>query len=592
MYVFGGAGGGGPGAESGAGDGGEGGASLYDDLWVLEERRPSSTQSETSSGHAGDSDPSGAGRHVWVWTLLPPALGLAGASVEAEGEGERSEAGARAAGGGAGGPHHPCWPSPRKSPALACSGRRLYLHGGNSMYGQHYNDVYCLELSDVDAYLKHQRLDRLEGKAKALKAAGLSWRRIVGGGGAGCIIPPACFSHTLTPWQCNGSSVGGAGGSRPHLLLTGGYPTLHHDALFVFDTASESWCRVHAGLPPASLGDFVPVRHSAGILMLPPPLVRDSGAESERGGATPLGSEGKAPAGGEGGVEGSEGSLLLVGGGAFCFSFGSVFSGQWRLDLGHLRQALFQQLEEQKHQKGKATQNLRHALTEQWQQEQLKGSTTQRDPQIDGGNAVCSALTTMERTAVSATSVAPPASASVTSATPSATAYTSATSAAPSATLSPSAPSATASAVPPVTASAPSAPSAPSWVLEVSVVQAKAAKDALKLLGWLDLGKKAGVVQPAAEGTVGSAVSGTAAAGTAVGASTGAAGVMAGVQARTVALPLTRCAVGIIQSAMASSLDLGGPPAVTQGGAIPPLPPAILEALAAGAQVRAWRPSH
>jgi hypothetical protein len=137
--------------------------------------------------------------------------------------------------------------------------------------------------------------------------------------------PPAVFSHSLSAW-------------RGCLLLLGGCPTAHHASLFVLSLASHKWTAldtaVEDGVPalaaeaargsqPGLVGEggaaggsaaageaagsgrggglggelgFVPLRHSAEVVALPP------GGSAEQGG------------GGE--------QLVVLGGGAFCFSFG------------------------------------------------------------------------------------------------------------------------------------------------------------------------------------------------------------------------------------------------------------------------------
>eukprot|EP00798_Chlamydomonas_sp_ICE-L_P031886 gene31886-6189_t len=193
------------------------------------------------------------------------------------------------------------WPCPRNSHAMAIAGDQVYLHGGMSGYGRHYNCMYCLsltealkEVADVQAGSKLGYVASPVGKPPATL-----WKHLM----PKQTTPPACFSHSLTAWH--EPSLAG-----PVLLLAGGYPTAHHDSLFVFDTTKEEWNRVKISIPPPEAhGNFVPVRHSAGFL---PP----SSSSSDIG------------------------SLVLVGGGAFCFSFGSIFSQAWALDLLPVLQAL------------------------------------------------------------------------------------------------------------------------------------------------------------------------------------------------------------------------------------------------------------
>ena len=99
-------------------------------------------------------------------------------------------------------------PGPRKSHATVASGpASLYLYGGTSGYGQHYNDLYLLDL-DLDP---------------GLATPTACWTLLHGPKDLGG--PPACFSHTL--------SMAG-----PWLVLLGGYPTAHHDSLWLYHTAA------------------------------------------------------------------------------------------------------------------------------------------------------------------------------------------------------------------------------------------------------------------------------------------------------------------------------------------------------------------
>jgi hypothetical protein len=77
------------------------------------------------------------------------------------------------------------WPSPRKSHATVAISKgeegHVYLYGGAGSYGEHYDDLYCLDVSQLSSFL-------------AGGTSGVSWRRIEARGSA----PPSCFSHTLT----------------------------------------------------------------------------------------------------------------------------------------------------------------------------------------------------------------------------------------------------------------------------------------------------------------------------------------------------------------------------------------------------------
>ena len=160
-----------------------------------------------------------------------------------------------------------CWPSPRKSHAMVATSKgeegRVYLHGGAGSYGEHYDDLYCLDVSQISSFL-------------AGGTSGVSWRRIEARGTA----PPRCFSHTLTL-------------SHEHqkVFLVGGHPGGHHSSLFSFDLNQEAWEKKEL---PETLTDFVPIRHSTHSV---------------------------------------EGRLVVIGGGAFCFSFGTIFSSVWTLQL-------------------------------------------------------------------------------------------------------------------------------------------------------------------------------------------------------------------------------------------------------------------
>lgn len=213
----------------------------------------------------------------------------------------------------AAGPQAP-WPAARKSHAMAVAGGRLYLHGGMQAYGQHLRDMYCLDLAQVSAFLETAEKLRDAGGHGAAGGpqTGVAWRLVEARGSA----PAACFSHALTSWA-RGSHVPGL------LLLTGGHPS-PEGLVFAFDVASETWSSTHVQQPPRTAGEFVPVRHSATILPWP----------AEPSSTQPLSVNGQP-------VE-SE-ALVLVGGGAFCFSFGTVFSRPWMVPLQPLLNALGQQ---------------------------------------------------------------------------------------------------------------------------------------------------------------------------------------------------------------------------------------------------------
>ncbi|KAG2492262.1 hypothetical protein HYH03_009502 [Edaphochlamys debaryana] len=203
-----------------------------------------------------------------------------------------------AAAGAAPGPrksHAACFvPGSQRGAAAAASHGSMYVHGGTCGYGMHVSEMYCL---DLGSYVWH----RVDGAG-------------AGGGGGSGGGSPACFSHTLNRWG-------------PYLLLVGGYPTDHHRQLWVFDTRTHVWTALDAkeAAPPtaaaaiagavegsgAAVGggapslDFLPVRHCAEVVS----------------------------------SDGTDG-LYVMGGGAFCFSFGTVFGGCFRLPLAGLEQAL------------------------------------------------------------------------------------------------------------------------------------------------------------------------------------------------------------------------------------------------------------
>ncbi len=193
--------------------------------------------------------------------------------------------------------HAACYLPPAAGEGAAAAGSgRMYVHGGTCGYGMHFDDLYYL---DLDTYTWH------------CVYGGSGDGRGGGGGGDGGGVnprPPACFSHTLNAWG-------------RLLLLVGGYPTHHHTQLWVLDTRDHTW---HAYDTHAAAGgqhaaaaavdsrlEFLPVRHCAEVV-------------SASGGA------------GAGGGGGCSDKLLLFGGGAFCFSFGTVFGGCYELGLGNL----------------------------------------------------------------------------------------------------------------------------------------------------------------------------------------------------------------------------------------------------------------
>ena len=170
------------------------------------------------------------------------------------------------------------WPSPRKSHAMVATGHpplegggggHVYLHGGAGAYGEHYDVMYCLDVDQISSFISGA-------------ASGVEWRKIkYGGEGDEMVIhPPGCFSHTLTfsPHQ-----------HRLHLI--GGHPGTHHSSLYSFDLRTERWERKDLRMP--SVSEFVPVRHTSHCM-------------------------------------GSR--LIIVGGGAFCFSFGTIFSAVWTIN--------------------------------------------------------------------------------------------------------------------------------------------------------------------------------------------------------------------------------------------------------------------
>ncbi|CAL8466532.1 g6068 [Coccomyxa elongata] len=122
----------------------------------------------------------------------------------------------------------------------------------------------------------------------ALDLRHLTWRRIVTNESPPR-QPPPLFSHTLT-------ALG-----RDRLVLIGGCPEQDTGDVYIFDLRSMSWQLVRAaaarGLQP------VPIRHCAAA----------------------------APAGDS--LASNSNSLILIGGGALCFSFGSTFSQPCTLHL-------------------------------------------------------------------------------------------------------------------------------------------------------------------------------------------------------------------------------------------------------------------
>ncbi|GIM07394.1 hypothetical protein Vretimale_11539 [Volvox reticuliferus] len=409
-------------------------------------------------------------------------------------------------------------PSPRKShaacwvpgaaaarPAAAAAAGRMYVHGGTCGYGLHFDDTFYLDLT---SYVWHRCEPRHDSGGS------------VNGGTAAAVRPPACFSHTLSRWG-------------PLLLLVGGYPTDHHRQLHVFDTRSHAWATldtvaetettVAAAVPPAGSGgatatapppsppDFVPIRHCAEVL---------------------------------------DDTLYVMGGGAFCFSFGTLFGGCFELRLagaGPLQAALL---------------TAHEAAERPFQQEQPppppppprpnkrcqrdgEGSNSSSSSQSTQGaaeesqDAATAAVSKVHTPAVGA--LPHPADASASSSSSSASgiaASASPTTAIATAAVTVTAPTATITA--PTTAVTVTAPTAtvpksrikadvkdnaeaaaggreggggdghspqsapaPGWVISVPSREAKAVKDALKAAGMLDMHRRGGVVAAAPSAAVG-----------------------------------------------------------------------------------------
>jgi hypothetical protein len=173
--------------------GGRGEEGVLGDMWVLARyQQHASGSSGSESGHMCS--------WAWVEVQRPDAVGGDGSA----------------------------WPSPRKSHATAVQGRYMYMHGGTSAYGSHLSDLWCLDLPALVQYVKAALATG--SNAEAVPNPVNLWQSLTSArptGGLGCTAP-ACFSHTLTAW----------GTSR--LILCGGYPTEHHDRVYVYDVVSNN----------------------------------------------------------------------------------------------------------------------------------------------------------------------------------------------------------------------------------------------------------------------------------------------------------------------------------------------------------------
>ena len=352
-----------------------------------------------------------------------------------------------------------CWPGPRKSPAMAVTGGRLYLHGGCSGYGEHYGDLYCLDQAHVDPY--NEALTAAE-KGTAVEAEQLPWRMIPGG------TSPMCFSHTLTeikidpPFNpsskpCTPSPTLIPAGS--YLALVGGYPVQHHGQLHLLDLKTETWTAVPVQLPPSFLGEFVPVRHAAGVLS----LTRRHQKCGPAGGSAPT------P---------STPHLVLVGGGAFCFSFGSLFSGQWTLDISSLTRRGGGKLLTQQQQDGNQRRSVPLAVKAQSFKPEEGGLLVPSDSAILAYSSQLLPAALTDTRAAHGTARLPSLSDDVCT---------------PNRDSDPN-PECSSEVLAEVEGQKPS------WVLRLPTSLAKGAKDALKAAGWLDQGKKAEVICPSPGG--------------------------------------------------------------------------------------------
>lgn len=120
------------------------------------------------------------------------------------------------------------WPCARKSHAAASLAGKMYLHGGATAYGQHLDDMYCMDFSMLHTYLTASYVPAGSPEAAAMKAKvrmqAQAWlwkplKPLPGG-----VTPPACFSHQLVAWGAH------------RLILVGGYPMHHHSSVFVYET--------------------------------------------------------------------------------------------------------------------------------------------------------------------------------------------------------------------------------------------------------------------------------------------------------------------------------------------------------------------
>lgn len=192
-------------------------------------------------------------------------------------------------------------PPPVASHAAALVEGRLYICGGKGRdYGDVFDDLYQLDLSTW-------RWTHLSGGRRGSSGADLQ------SGSQDPQLPfevqqdrgqpqrfPPTFSHTLTPVQVIRTSVRGDQMDSIccwYLLVVGGCPGLDHHHVYIYDIHGQTWSKLVTHLPD----DFLPVRHTAHVL---------------------------------------KDQLYVLGGGAFCFSFGTVFGQCYKSDLAGLSSAL------------------------------------------------------------------------------------------------------------------------------------------------------------------------------------------------------------------------------------------------------------
>ncbi|CAI5466394.1 unnamed protein product [Closterium sp. Yama58-4] len=233
-------------------------------------------------------------------------------------------------------------PAPRHSHAMATVGNRVYLFGGRDTQ-RVFSDLYFFEVVGSDSanggweapQNPQEELSASSSNSSGTEGSRLHVRWTKVWDSAPVLIPER-FSHSLTTYG-------------QHLLIFGGCP--HSRAgpeIILVNSAFHEVSRIPVALPPAAL----PVRHTASVVS--GPLVTGGFAV---GGAT-VGDR-----------------LLVLGGGAACFAFGSVFSPPFVISLKGILQGKIGHSNQQ--QQGQQQQQQEGEQQKQLEQDQEHGRQSQ-----------------------------------------------------------------------------------------------------------------------------------------------------------------------------------------------------------------------